>query len=187
MPRAGPGLAGCFTGQDGREDVRAHARGRGCVTGREGPVRQAEHARVEHLGLQHMICDRVPVPAAAARALAQRRWCRAGGLAEHVPGRLDQRRQPAGVLAGERFALEAGADIQSAEVGGGRAATRSTISKWATADRLSNGIPARAHTTAKRGAAALSADSAASSPRPALAQRGQSLAQAKAFRLPISR
>jgi hypothetical protein len=92
-------------------------------------VRQAEHARVEHLGLQHMIHDRVPVPAAAARALAQRRWCRAGGLAEHVPGRLDQRRQPAGVLAVSGARSRSAQTSRAPKSVVAEPATRSTISK----------------------------------------------------------
>jgi len=53
-------------------------------------VPQAEHARVQGLGLRDVVDDRIRVAAAAARARAELSGGVAGSLAEGLPRRLGQ-------------------------------------------------------------------------------------------------
>src|SRR5262252_8799756 len=71
-------------GPDLREYRGADPGQRLAVTGREGALLEPEHPRVQYLGLVHVLDDLVPVPAAAARALAQHRRGGGGGLLEIV-------------------------------------------------------------------------------------------------------
>src|SRR5215470_17509809 len=83
--------AGHHADPDLREDRGADPGQRGGVAGREGPLLEPEHARVEYLGFVHVLDDLVAVTAAAARALAQHRRGSGGGLLEVVPRGLHER------------------------------------------------------------------------------------------------